>query len=141
MSEWTYQGREILPEDLESQYGFVYLITNLTNNRKYIGRKYLTKASSKKVKGKTKKIRVESDWKTYFGSSDELKKDVEVLGEENFKREILKFCKGRGEVNYWETKYIFESDALLSNMWYNNWCSAKIHANHVKGLWKNDEST
>lgn len=141
MSDWTYQGREVLPDDLENQYGFVYLITNLIDNRKYIGRKYLTKSSTKRIKGKTKKIRVESDWKSYFGSSDELKADVERLGEENFKREILKFCKGRGEVNYWELKLILENDALLSKKWYNNWCSGKIHANHVKGLWINDEPT
>lgn len=138
LNDWTYQGRPVTEEDVAGQYGFIYLITNTLNDRKYIGRKYFSKAGRKTVKGKTKKIRVESDWQDYYGSSDELKADVERYGKENFTREILRMCKARGEVNYWELKTILESDALLKRSYYNSWCSGKVHATHVKSLWIDD---
>lgn len=136
---WEYQGRPLTDEDVAGYFGFVYLITNLTNNRKYIGRKCLTKAGRKTVKGKVKKLRLESDWKDYFGSSDELKKDIELLGPDKFKREILRFVKARGELNYWETKYIMDAEAILRSSYYNAWFSAKIHSGHVKALWIDDQ--
>lgn len=135
---WLFEGREVLDADTEGQCGFVYLITNKVSGRKYIGRKSLTKAGRKTVKGKTKKIRLESDWKTYYGSSDELKKDVETLGAENFSREILRFVKTKGELAYWETKYILDAEAILRSSYYNSWFSARIHANHVKSQWIDD---
>jgi len=88
---WTFEGKEVdaLPADF---IGFVYLITNITNNRKYIGKKLTQfKRSKKPLKGRTNKRRytVESDWKDYYGSSDELTADVELLGKDKFKREIM----------------------------------------------------
>lgn len=136
---WIYESREVTEADVEGFFGFVYLITNLTNNRKYIGRKALTKAGRKTIKGKVKKIRLESDWKSYYGSSDELKKDIETLGHDKFSREILKFVKTRGELNYWETKIIVDAEAILRSSYYNGWFSAKIHSNHVKSLWIDDQ--
>lgn len=134
---WLYEGKEFTNDG--DWYGFVYLIENLVNGKKYIGRKYLTKAGYKTVKGKRKKIRVESDWDDYYGSSPALKEDIEKLGKEKFKKTILRLCKTRGECNYFETKYIFDNDAVLNSNYYNNWVSCKIQASHVKTLLFNPE--
>ena len=134
---WLYEDKEFVNDG--DWYGFVYLIENLANGKKYIGRKYLTKAGYKTVKGKRKKIRVESDWDDYYGSSPALKADIDKFGKENFKRSILRLCKSRGECNYFETKYIFDNDAILDPNYYNNWVSCKIQASHVKALLFNPE--
>ena len=129
---WLYEDKEFVLDG--DWYGFVYLIENLLNGRKYIGRKYLTKAGYKTVKGKRKKIRVESDWDDYYGSSSALKEDIDQYGKDNFRRTILRLCKSRGECNYFETKYIFDHDAILDPNFYNTWVSCKIQASHVKAL-------
>ena len=132
MNSWLYEDKEFT--DVEDYYGFIYLIENLVNGKKYIGRKYLTKAGYKTVKGKRKKIRVESDWRDYYGSSTSLKEDIDHYGKDSFRRTILRLCKGRGECNYFETKYIFDVDAILDPQYYNVWVSCKIQASHVKAL-------
>ena len=129
---WLYEGNEFEYDD--QWYGFIYLIENLVNGRKYIGRKFLTKAGYKTVNKKRKKIRVESDWASYYGSSPSLAKDIELYGRDKFKRTILKLCKTRGECNYWETKMIFDADAILDGNYYNTWVQCKIQASHVKAL-------
>ena len=134
---WLYEDKEFT--DVEDYYGFIYLIENLINGKKYIGRKYLTKAGYKTVKGKRKKIRLESDWRDYYGSSTSLKEDVDHYGKDTFRRTILRLCKSRGECNYFETKYIFDTDAILDPQYYNNWVSCKIQASHVKALIFNPE--
>ena len=134
---WLYEGKEF--EYSDEWYGFIYLIENLKNGRKYIGRKFLTKAAYKTVKGKRKKIRKESDWADYYGSSPALLADVEVYGKEQFRRTILRLCKSRGECNYFETKEIFDRDAVLDGNYYNQWVSAKIQASHVKSLHFNNQ--
>ena len=134
---WLYEDKEFVLDG--DWYGFVYLIENLLNGRKYIGRKYLTKAGYKTVKGKRKKIRVESDWDDYYGSSSALKEDIDQYGKDNFRRTILRLCKSRGECNYFETKYIFDHDAILDPNFYNTWVSCKIQASHVKALLFNPE--
>jgi hypothetical protein len=129
---WLYEGKEFEYDD--QWYGFIYLIENLVNGKKYIGRKFLTKAGYKTVNKKRKKIRVESDWASYYGSSPSLAKDIELYGQDKFKRTILKLCKTRGECNYWETKMIFDADAILDGNYYNTWVQCKIQASHVKAL-------
>lgn len=129
---WLYEDKEFT--EVEDYYGFIYLIENLVNGRKYIGRKYLTKAGYKTVKGKRKKLRVESDWRDYYGSSTSLKEDIDLYGKDNFRRTILRLCKSRGECNYFETKYIFDTDAILDPKYYNSWVSCKIQTSHVKAL-------
>lgn len=129
---WLYEEQQF--EDPLDYYGFVYRITNLTNGRKYIGRKYFTLAKTKQVKGKRKKTREASDWANYWGSNAELLKDVAELGPENFTREIVRLCKTRTECSYFETKYIFDVDALLKPEYYNSWISARIRADHLKHL-------
>ena len=129
---WLYEGNEFEYDD--QWYGFIYLIENLVNGKKYIGRKFLTKAGYKTVNKKRKKIRIESDWASYYGSSPSLAKDIELYGQDKFRRTILKLCKTRGECNYWETKMIFDADAILDGNYYNTWVQCKIQASHVKAL-------
>ena len=112
-------------------FGFIYEITNLTNSRKYVGKKLFTRAGTRQIKGKKKKVRLSSGWENYWSSSEELKADVKKLGEENFARKILYLCKTRSECSYRETKEIFIRDALLTTEYYNSWVSCKIHKAHV----------
>jgi hypothetical protein len=125
---WTYQGKKIenVPEEYE---GFVYLITNLTNNRKYIGKKLARfKTTKPPLKGKKNKRRgyKESDWREYWGSSDKLQEDVKSLGEENFTREILYFCKSRAEMSYIEAREQFDRRVLETDDYYNGIINVRV---------------
>ncbi len=128
---WFYKNREFTEDDIGEAFGFVYLITNLTNNRKYIGKKFFSKAGRKQTKGKVKKIRVKSDWESYYGSNKELQEEVKQLGSENYRREILHLCYSKSECSYRETYEIFVRGVLLSEDYYNSWVSCKIHKAHV----------
>ena len=132
---WYYHNttETFKEEDIQDHLGFVYLITHISTGRKYIGKKFFTKAKTKQVKGKKKKIRVASDWETYWSSSEELKAEVLKNGEDQYTREILHLCKTRSACSYWETYEIFTRHALLSDLYYNAWCSCKIHKAHVIG--------
>lgn len=136
---WLYQNQlvETLPEDC---VGFVYLITNITNERKYIGKKLakFSKTTQKTVKlkngsKKKKKIRtkVDSDWRDYYGSSPELSKDVELFGKDNFKREILYYCKSKSECSYIEAREQFSRRVLESKDWYNGHIQVRVHGSHI----------
>ncbi len=138
---WYYENQlvEQLPEDC---IGFVYIITNLTTQRKYIGKK-LAKFSKTtyrvhKLKNgtkKKKKIRqkVDSDWREYYGSSPELTKDVEQQGAENFHREILYYCKSKAECSYIEAREQFSRRVLESDDYYNGHIQVRVHGSHIKG--------
>ena len=128
---WTYKNEPVTDEIIGDAYGFVYIITNETNGRRYVGRKYFTKAGYKTVKGKRKKIRVSSGWEDYYGSNKTLLEDVKTLGAENFTRTILMLCKSRSECAYYETHFIFQFEALLSDRWYNEWVTCKISKKNV----------
>ena len=136
---WTYQGSEIneLPEDC---VGFVYIITNITTDRKYIGKKLakFSKTTQKTVKlkngtKKKKKIRskIDSDWRDYYGSSTELTKDVESIGKDNFKREILYYCKSKSECSYIEAREQFSRRVLESKDYYNGHIQVRVHGSHI----------
>jgi len=131
MTDWTYKG-EIYNEPGE-YYGFVYIIENLLSGRKYIGKKFFWSTKRKQVNKKRKSYKVESDWKEYWSSSDELKTDIELHGKENFKRTIIHLCKNKGSCNYLEAKEQFVA-AVLENtdLWYNSWIQVKVHKTHVK---------
>lgn len=127
---WYYNNKLI--EDIESQYiGFVYLITNLTTGKKYVGKKRLKFSRTKQVKGKKIKFKIDSDWKTYYGSSGELLEDLKLMGPENFKREILYFCKTLGECSYLEAKEQIDRRVLETDDYYNNWIQCKISRSHL----------
>lgn len=138
---WTCQNQpvETLPEDC---VGFVYLITNLTTGRMYIGKKLakFSKTTQRTVKLKNgnkrkKKIRtkVDSDWRDYYGSSPELTKDVELLGKENFQREILFYCKSKAECSYIEAREQFSRRVLESADYYNGHIQVRVHGSHIIG--------
>jgi len=128
---WTYKGEVVESDILEDYVGFVYLITNLTNQKKYIGKKLLKKTRTKLVKGRRKKTQVESDWKEYYGSNKELIIDVETLGASRFKREIVRLCKSKGECNYYEAEMQFAAQVLKTEDYYNTWIMVKVHKKHL----------
>ena len=129
---WYYRGQQFKEEDIGDAYGYVYCITNLTNNKKYIGKKFFSKAGYKQVKGKRKKIRKPSDWLTYWGSNKYLCEDVKNLGENNFQREILHLCKTRSECAYLELKEQMVNCVLESEDFYNDWIMVKIRKSNLK---------
>ena len=129
---WAYQGREVTEDEIESHVGFVYLITNLTNNKKYVGKKLFKSTRTKTIKGKRKKVKSESDWRDYYGSNAILKEDVARLGAENFTREILYLCKSKGTANYLEMREQIDRRALETDQYYNDWIAVKVHRSHVK---------
>lgn len=131
MSDWIYNGDVFLePGD---NYGFVYIITNKIDNRQYIGKKFFWSIRRKQVKKVRKRITVESDWKTYWSSSDELQADVQRLGPENFTREIIHLCPNKGTANYLEAKEQFTRSVLENkDLWYNSWISVKVMRSHIR---------
>ena len=131
---WIYKGE--LLEDFGNYVGFVYIITNLRTNKRYIGKKLFHFTKTKQVKGKKKKYKVESNWKEYFGSSDLLNEHVNILGENNFTREIIRLCISKGEMTYFEAKYQFEYGVLESDNWYNAHIMARVHRKHLTFLKK-----
>jgi hypothetical protein len=129
---WQYNNKDFTEEDIGDSYGYVYRITNLTNNKKYIGKKFFSKAGYKQVKGKRKKIRKPSDWLDYWGSNKTLIEDIQKLGKENFKREILYLCKTRSDCAYLELREQIDQRVLESDEWYNDWIMVKVRKNHLK---------
>lgn len=136
---WYYENQliEELPEDC---VGFVYLITNTISGRMYIGKKLakFAKTTYKTVKlkngnKKKKKIRskIDSDWRDYYGSNLELSKDVDTLGRENFKREIMFYCKSKSECSYIEAREQFTHKVLESKDYYNGQISVRVHGSHI----------
>jgi predicted patatin/cPLA2 family phospholipase len=138
---WLYNNEPV--EEIDEKYaGFVYLITNLSTGKRYIGKKLskFSKTSTKTVTLKSgikkkKKIRskVDSDWKTYWSSSKDVQADVKTLGEDKFKREILMFCLTKGTATYYEDKYQFQHEVLENpDKWYNGQIQCRIHRSHIK---------
>jgi hypothetical protein len=130
---WLFESNEIeaLPEDC---VGFVYLITNLTNDRKYIGKKLARfKTSKPPLKGRKNRRRgtKESDWREYYGSNDELNKDIEQLGTENFQREILYYCNSKAECSYIEAREQFRHKVLETPQYYNGHIQVRVHGSHI----------
>lgn len=127
---WCYRGDIFTETMIEDYVGFVYCITNLTNNRKYIGRKLFTKSKTYQKNKKKKRIRVSSDWISYTGSNKELNEDISKG--HKIEKEILHLCKSKGLCSYLESKEILTRDCLLSNEYYNDWLSCRIRRAHLK---------
>jgi len=111
---WKYRGKSFESEDIEDNFGFVYLITNKINSKQYIGRKYFWQFRT--PKGKKRKVKTESDWKKYYGSCPELKKDIVNYGRENFIRVILSLHQTKGKTNYEETRQLFLNNVLTESL-------------------------
>jgi hypothetical protein len=141
---WLYENTQIeqLPEDC---VGFVYLITNNLTGRKYIGKKLakFSKTTYKVVKlkngnKKRKKIKskIDSDWQLYYGSNDQLNKDIAELGSDNFTREILFYCKSKAECSYIEAREQFNYRVLESDDYYNGQIVCRIHGRECVRFFK-----
>lgn len=134
---WYYGDKQFTSDMIDEYIGFVYVITDLSNGKKYVGKKlFVSKRKLPPLKGKTRKRTkvVESDWQKYYGSSDEVKQLVEEKGGANFHREILHLCLSKGEMSYLETKEQFDREVLLSDEYYNGIINCKIHRTHVRRL-------
>ena len=132
-SKWTYQDKPVeeLPEDCEA---FVYLITNLIDHKKYVGKKLAKfKTTKNPLKGRKNKRRgtKESDWRTYWGSNTHLVDDVLRLGEHRFTREILYYCPSRGVASYLEAREQFERKVLESTEYYNGIINVRIGGSEI----------
>ena len=137
--QWIYKNEPVeqLPEDC---VGFVYIITNTISGRMYVGKKLArfkttrykmhTQKNGKKVR---KKIRgaVASDWQEYYGSSDQLNRDVESIGRDQFRREILYYCRSKAECNYIEAREQFSRKVLESAQYYNGHIRVRVHGSLI----------
>lgn len=124
---WTYQGQDVTCEMLAPYVGFVYIITNLKTNKKYIGKKL--------VLHKIKKKKVDSGWRTYYGSNMPLLEDIKLEGIDNFSRVILYLCNSKSECSYYEAKVQFENDALIRpDEYYNEWVMVRVRRNQLKKI-------
>ena len=131
---WFYDDKlfEETPEDYQ---GFVYEIVDLYNNKRYIGKKNFWKPKilpKNSKRSRRVRTRVESDWKTYYSSNKELQLLAEKNDEVLFERIILRLCKTKGEMSYYEAKLQFENDVLLRDDYYNEFIGCKIHSRHLK---------
>jgi Kyanoviridae NAD synthetase len=122
---WTYEGK---PVDSPGDWlGFVYLITNTVTGRLYVGKKLFVFSRLRTFKKKRKRVRVESDWKAYYSSSNTLRADVDALGRDKFKREILHFCSGRAQMNYLELREQVDRRVLETGQYYNEEIRVRVH--------------
>jgi hypothetical protein len=131
---WLYNNQDFTEDLINDYYGFVYVITNTVTGKKYIGKKFFYSSKTKQVKGKKKRFKVFSDWQSYYGSNEELKKDIATYGKENFKRAIKHLCKTKGECGYLEAKEQFVNGVLESDVYYNSWIMVRVRKSHIKGL-------
>ena len=134
-NEWRYNERVFDSDDIGEYFGFVYCITNKSNQRQYIGRKYFW--SFRKPPGKKRKVKQESDWKKYYGSCPELKEDVKKYGKETFSRVILSLHTSKGLCNYEETKQLFLNNVLSESL--DNGMPAYYNSNILGRYMRNDD--
>ena len=136
-TDWTHNGQKFTSDMVGDYYCFVYRITNLANGYDYIGRKYFnTVRKLNPLKGfkRKRKVKKETDWQDYWGSSKRLLEDIEKHGKHNFKREIICLCDTRGQTNYMEAKIQFDEDVLLKENNYNGIIAIKIGGGSIKKL-------
>lgn len=134
---WFYNGQPFTSEMIGDWVGFVYVITALDTGKKYIGQKRFV--SSKKIpatkKRKAKRVKMESDWQDYYGSSEALKTDVAKLGKDRFHREIIRLCISKGDMNYIELREQILAEVLTKpDEYYNVYVGSRIHRSHLKDV-------
>ena len=137
---WYFNNEPV--EEIDPKYvGFVYLITNLSTGKRYIGKKLakFSKTTTKTVTlkngtKKKKKIRskTDSDWKTYWSSSVDVQNDVIKFGEDKFTRTILHICESKGDLSYMELREQVERGVLEDDTYYNGIIQCRIHKKHLK---------
>jgi hypothetical protein len=130
---WKYNNQEFT-ETPKGMEGFVYLITNLTNDKKYIGKKHFWTRQKDRKTGRRKTK--ESDWINYWGSCDELKEDVKELGKDKFSREILYLCPHKKSMSFYETMEQFKRDVILREDYYNTNVEGKFFSSEVERIYK-----
>ena len=132
---WLHNNEPVTDIDIKKYPAFVYLITNLKNNKYYVGYKQTSFSKTKQVKGKKKRHQVESDWREYWSSSDELKDDVAKLGESSFKREILYFCRSKSMASYLELREQIDRRVMENpSTTYNGIVNARVSRMHLKNV-------
>lgn len=134
---WYYQNQifEANEDTLKEYIGFVYVITERDTNMKYVGKKLFHRSKTlpaNKSRKRKKKVLVESDWQTYYGSSAQVKENLKMKGEDSYYREILRLCKSKGECSYYEAKEQFDREVLLRDDYYNGIINCRINASHLK---------
>lgn len=133
MSDWLFDGHKVDTIDINNHTAFVYKITNLLDGRFYIGKKQTRFIKTKQKNGKKKRVFVESDWRKYWGSSEDLNADVILHGEQNFKREILYFCHSKSMASYLEIREQVDLRVLENpDLTYNRIINARVSFNHIK---------
>ena len=133
---WVYKNTTFTSDDIGDFFGFVYRITNLQSGKQYIGRKYFYQF--RKPRGKSRKVKSESDWKKYYGSSDELNTDRKTLGDKCFKREIISLHTTKGWVNYEETRQLFLNNVLSED---ENYYNSNILGRYMRKDYYNEQRT
>lgn len=128
---WSYNNTPF-ESPQEEHYGFVYVITNMLTGKMYVGKKLFWFKKIKTLKKKRVRYLAESDWKDYYGSSIALNKDVQELGQEHFKREIVRLCTSKGECSYYETLEQMTRAVLFNpDLYYNDWVICRVHRKHI----------
>lgn len=126
---WVYE-KEVIDKFWtipQNTYGFIYLITNCINNRKYIGRKSFYRNKFKRGN----KYKIETNWRDYMGSSRDLKEDVAKFGIKNFQRKILELTVSSYNTSYLETKYLFINECIESDDYYNKSILGKFYSDKI----------
>jgi len=124
------EGWALESEHVQNFYGMVYLLINKETKRKYIGKKFFWSKVTRSVKGKKKKVLVESDWKKYYGSNKELKEELANGAE--FERYLVQLCESKTECAYWEMDYQIRCEALLTEEYYNQFIGGKINGKWLR---------
>lgn len=133
---WLYNNQPFsLPENFNPAkpewQGFVYVITNKLDGRKYIGKKFFVSIGYYQKNKKRKRRKEISDWQAYYGSGPSILADIEKLGKENFTREIIHLCKTKSECGYLEAYEQFVTNAIIRDDYYNDWVSCKVQRRHL----------
>lgn len=124
-NHWLLNGKEFTNPS-PTTFGFVYLITNTTTNRKYIGKKQFF--FSRRKHGA--KVLIPSDWRDYYGSSESLLQDIAIYGRDNFKREILSLHTNKRDLSYTEMQEQFKRNVLEDDLYYNDCIGGKWFRYH-----------
>ena len=131
--------------NIDDYYGYVYMTTNLETGKSYIGKKAFHHTQNKKLGKKEiaalptqrgrvpskKKIVKESDWKTYYGSADEVKQWVKTTPTDKLTRVVLRLCKTKISLSYYEVKYQMIYGVLENEEWCNDSILGKFYRKNI----------